>query len=116
MVCGGAKAEYIVDVWSGNHPFYQGNKNTIVLDDGRVSRFNKQYADLASTFGNVETANGPDAAVMTKTGTLWRAFARRKHTLSLAPSRCRAQAGTSTQEEVSGSAAFCSRVWRDQSL
>ena len=83
MVCGGAKAEYIVDVWSGNHPFYQGNKNTIVLDDGRVSRFNKQYADLASTFGNVETANGPDAAVMTKTGTLWRAFAR-KHTLSSA--------------------------------
>ena len=23
LVCGGAKPEYIVDVWSGNHPFYQ---------------------------------------------------------------------------------------------
>jgi large subunit ribosomal protein L31 len=55
MSCGGTKAEYVVDVWSGNHPFYQGNKNTMVLDDGRVSRFNKMYADLSDTLGNVAT-------------------------------------------------------------
>ena len=64
MACGGTKAEYIVDVWSGNHPFYQGAKNTIVLDDGRVSRFNRMYGDLASTFGDVQTANGPAEGVV----------------------------------------------------
>ena len=65
MSCGGTKESYVVDVWSGNHPYYQGAKSTIVLDDGRVSRFNKQFADLADTFGNVETANSvnPDAVV-----------------------------------------------------
>jgi large subunit ribosomal protein L31 len=55
MACGGTKPEYIVDVWSGNHPFYQGNKNTMVLEDGRVNRFNKMYADLSDTLGNVAT-------------------------------------------------------------
>ena len=61
MACGGTKPEYIVDVWSGNHPFYQGNKSTMVIEDGRVNRFNKMYADLADTLGNVATINSPGA-------------------------------------------------------
>jgi ribosomal protein L31 len=61
MSCGGTKPEYIVDVWSGNHPFYQGNKSTMVIEDGRVNRFNKMYADLADTLGNVATINSPGA-------------------------------------------------------
>ena len=39
MTCGGVKAEYVVDIWSGNHPFFQGNTNTVVVDEGRVNRF-----------------------------------------------------------------------------
>ena len=63
MSCGGTKAEYIVDVWSGNHPFYQGNKTTMVVEDGRVNRFNKMYAELSDTLGNVATINsGGDGA------------------------------------------------------
>ena len=63
MSCGGTKPEYIVDVWSGNHPFYQGNKTSVVIEDGRVNRFNKMYGDLADTLGNVATINnqGPGA-------------------------------------------------------
>jgi large subunit ribosomal protein L31 len=53
MVCGGTKEKYIVDVWSGNHPFYQGAKSTIVMDDGRVSKFNKMYPDAVGTMGCV---------------------------------------------------------------
>jgi hypothetical protein len=67
MSCGGTKESYVVDVWSGNHPFYQGAKSTIVVDDGRVSRFNKQFADLADTFGSVTTLNG-DTEMVVKTG------------------------------------------------
>lgn len=53
MCTSGTKSEYIVDVWSGNHPFYQGQKSTIIVDDGRVSRFNKMFPDLLSTMGCV---------------------------------------------------------------
>ena len=62
MSCGGTKPEYIVDVWSGNHPFYQGNKTSVVIEDGRVNRFNKMYGDLAETLGNVATINSPGAS------------------------------------------------------
>lgn len=27
-----------VDIWSGNHPFFQGNTSTVVTDEGRVNR------------------------------------------------------------------------------
>ena len=57
MVCGGTKEKYIVDVWSGNHPFYQGAKTTIVMDDGRVSKFNKMYPDAVGTMGCVHSGD-----------------------------------------------------------
>ena len=52
MSCGGTKPEYIVDVWSGNHPFYQGNKTSVVIEDGRVNRFNKARAPRAACFSS----------------------------------------------------------------
>eukprot|EP00951_Prasinocladus_malaysianus_P041659 scaffold494384_cov19-Prasinocladus_malaysianus.AAC.1 len=39
MSLGGTKPEYVVDIWSGNHPFFQGNTSTMVVDEGRVNRF-----------------------------------------------------------------------------
>ena len=33
-----------MDVWSGNHPFFQGNQSTVLVDEGRVNRFNRRYA------------------------------------------------------------------------
>lgn len=27
-----------VDIWSGNHPYFQGNTSTVVTDEGRVNR------------------------------------------------------------------------------
>lgn len=46
MVLCGTKAKYNVDVYSGNHPFYQGSKSTLVLDDGQLSKFKKRFAEL----------------------------------------------------------------------
>jgi large subunit ribosomal protein L31 len=48
MTTGGTQGEYVVDVWSGNHPFYQGNKTALVLDADRVDKFKQRYAGLAS--------------------------------------------------------------------
>lgn len=35
-----------MDIWSGNHPFFQGSNNSVVLDEGRVNKFNKRFAGL----------------------------------------------------------------------
>lgn len=37
-----------VDIWSGNHPFYQGTGDTFIEDDGRVDRFKKKFGDIDS--------------------------------------------------------------------
>merc|ERR1711937_583732 len=43
----GTKKEYVVDVWSGNHPFHlNGPGGAMILDDERISKFNKKYAGL----------------------------------------------------------------------
>ena len=42
MTVGGTQAEYVVDIWSGNHPFYTGSQK--ILDtEGRVERFMRKY-------------------------------------------------------------------------
>jgi large subunit ribosomal protein L31 len=45
---GGTQEKYVVDVWSGNHPFYQGNKTTLLLDADRVDKFTKRYGALGN--------------------------------------------------------------------
>uniref|UniRef100_A0A7S2Z1N6 50S ribosomal protein L31 n=1 Tax=Chloropicon laureae TaxID=464258 RepID=A0A7S2Z1N6_9CHLO len=49
----GTKKEYVVDVWSGNHPFYMnGQGGTMILDDERIEKFNKKYEGLDDLFGD----------------------------------------------------------------
>merc|ERR1711963_553880 len=48
MFCGGTREQYVVDIWSGNHPFFTGNSNVMVVDEGQVNRFSKRYAGLGS--------------------------------------------------------------------
>eukprot|EP01024_Parvocaulis_polyphysoides_P062431 TRINITY_DN7138_c0_g2_i4.p6 TRINITY_DN7138_c0_g2~~TRINITY_DN7138_c0_g2_i4.p6 ORF type:complete len:134 (-),score=14.19 TRINITY_DN7138_c0_g2_i4:131-532(-) len=56
MRVGGTKKEYTVDIWSGNHPFYQGIRTAVVVDEGRVNRFKRRFAGLES-MSNIETAS-----------------------------------------------------------
>mmetsp|Transcript_28497 Transcript_28497/g.62403 ORF Transcript_28497/g.62403 Transcript_28497/m.62403 type:complete len:123 (-) Transcript_28497:212-580(-) len=45
---GGTKETYNVDVWSGNHPFYQGDgSGTLITSEERVNRFNRRYGGLS---------------------------------------------------------------------
>lgn len=46
MVVAGTKPMYNVDVYSGNHPFYQGHKTFMVMDEGQLNKFKKRFADL----------------------------------------------------------------------
>uniref|UniRef100_A0A7N0V3K7 50S ribosomal protein L31 n=1 Tax=Kalanchoe fedtschenkoi TaxID=63787 RepID=A0A7N0V3K7_KALFE len=48
MTTGGTKKEYVVDVWSGNHPFYLGSRSATMLDADQVEKFRKKYAGLDS--------------------------------------------------------------------
>ncbi|XP_055834610.1 50S ribosomal protein L31, chloroplastic [Solanum dulcamara] len=46
MTTGGTKKEYTVDVWSGNHPFYQGSRSQLLLDADQVEKFRKKFSGL----------------------------------------------------------------------
>lgn len=48
MTTGGTQNEYVVDVWSGNHPFYQGNKSALLLDADRVEKFRQRYGGFSN--------------------------------------------------------------------
>ncbi|MGV7468028.1 50S ribosomal protein L31, partial [Mycobacterium kansasii] len=36
-----------VDVWSGNHPFYLGNRSAVLFDADQVEKFRKKYEGLS---------------------------------------------------------------------
>ncbi|XP_068642583.1 large ribosomal subunit protein bL31c [Aristolochia californica] len=48
MTTGGTQPEYVVDVWSGNHPFYLGNRSGLLVDADQVEKFRKKYGELTS--------------------------------------------------------------------
>ena len=66
MTVGGTQAEYVVDIWSGNHPFFQGKKGAIMTDVGQVTRFGDKYGDLGD-LSFVETMDGKSEAGEAKT-------------------------------------------------
>lgn len=47
MTTGGTKKEYVVDVWSGNHPFYLGSRSQLLIDADQVEKFRKKYSGLS---------------------------------------------------------------------
>jgi ribosomal protein L31 len=46
MTVGGTKETYNVDVYSGNHPFYQGKNTILVADAGQLDKFKKRFGGL----------------------------------------------------------------------
>ncbi|KAK7383014.1 hypothetical protein VNO78_28679 [Psophocarpus tetragonolobus] len=46
MTTGGTQKEYTVDVWSGNHPFYLGNRSAVMVSDDQVEKFRKKFGEL----------------------------------------------------------------------
>ncbi|KAL5558002.1 hypothetical protein UlMin_034213 [Ulmus minor] len=47
MTTGGTQKEYVVDVWSGNHPFYLGNRSGVLVDADQVEKFRKKFGELS---------------------------------------------------------------------
>ncbi|KAG8377823.1 hypothetical protein BUALT_Bualt08G0073700 [Buddleja alternifolia] len=47
MTTGGTKKEYVVDVWSGNHPFYLGSRSQNLVDADQVEKFRKKFGGLS---------------------------------------------------------------------
>ncbi|XP_015884664.3 large ribosomal subunit protein bL31c [Ziziphus jujuba] len=47
MTTGGTQKEYTVDVWSGNHPFYLGNRSALLVDADQVEKFRKKFGELS---------------------------------------------------------------------
>jgi len=60
MTVGGTQAEYVVDIWSGNHPFFQGRSSAIMTDAGQVSRFANRFGGRNHGFAGEEGVNGAE--------------------------------------------------------
>ncbi|KAK9902239.1 hypothetical protein WJX75_008959 [Coccomyxa subellipsoidea] len=68
MTVSGTKEKYVVDVWSGNHPFFQGTQEALILDEGRVNKFNKRFATLGAYGKVAPSAVGGDKKLEYKGG------------------------------------------------
>jgi|UniRef100_A0A7S4G8G4 ribosomal protein L31 len=53
----GSQEKYVVDIWSGNHPFYKKDGGPLIADAGRVDRFKNKYGSLGG-LGEVPGAGG----------------------------------------------------------
>ncbi|GBF96482.1 50S ribosomal protein chloroplastic [Raphidocelis subcapitata] len=62
MTVGGTKESYNVDIYSGNHPFYSGNGNIIVVDEGQLNKFKKRFAGLEELSQVSASASGGPAS------------------------------------------------------
>jgi ribosomal protein L31 len=58
MRIGGTKKQYNVDIYSGNHPFYQGVQTVMVVDEGQLNKFKKRFMDL-SDLTDMPTVTAP---------------------------------------------------------
>ncbi|KAI4366357.1 hypothetical protein MLD38_022244 [Melastoma candidum] len=58
MTTGGTRKEYVVDVWSGNHPFYLGNRSGVLVDADQVEKFRKKFAGLPPEMMEIPTLKG----------------------------------------------------------
>ena len=65
MVTSGTMPEYKVDIWSGNHPFFQGSGNSVITDEGRVNRFQRRFAG-AGVLGEFSPASSSGPAKFEK--------------------------------------------------
>ncbi|KAI3688458.1 hypothetical protein L2E82_46052 [Cichorium intybus] len=46
LTTGGTKKEYVVDVWSGNHPFYLDSRSVNLIDADQVEKFRKKFGRI----------------------------------------------------------------------
>lgn len=56
LTTSGTQPGYNVDIWSGNHPYFQGVTTSVVTDEGRVNKFKRRFAGLDS-LSAVETTS-----------------------------------------------------------
>lgn len=66
MTTSGTMSSYTVDIWSGNHPFFQGSNAAVLMDEGRVNRFNRRFTGLEAGMGKVGTGTGGKLAYVGK--------------------------------------------------
>ncbi|XP_076892072.1 large ribosomal subunit protein bL31c-like [Bidens hawaiensis] len=60
LTTGGTKKDYVVDVWSGNHPFYLGRRSANLIDADQVDKFRKKFGGVGGLdqFMQIPTLKG----------------------------------------------------------
>uniref|UniRef100_A0A1D1ZJT7 50S ribosomal protein L31 n=1 Tax=Anthurium amnicola TaxID=1678845 RepID=A0A1D1ZJT7_9ARAE len=50
MTTGGTQREYNVDVWSGIHPTFLGDRSALLVEDDQVEKFRKKFGHLGTKY------------------------------------------------------------------
>ncbi|KAJ0971648.1 hypothetical protein J5N97_019607 [Dioscorea zingiberensis] len=66
MTTGGTQKEYTVDVWSGNHPFYLGNRSALLFEADQVEKFRKRYGAMPPSFMDIPVLKHGEIVLPTK--------------------------------------------------
>ncbi|GAB5353096.1 hypothetical protein AAMO2058_000008900 [Amorphochlora amoebiformis] len=61
----GTADKYVVDIWSGNHPFYQDGGGMIVKAD-RIDKFKNRFEGMDEMFGGELSAEDGQAGLLLK--------------------------------------------------
>lgn len=55
MTTGGTQREYNVDVWSGSHPFYLGDRSALATEEDYLEKFRRKYPDMEDELMEIPT-------------------------------------------------------------
>ena len=50
MTTGGTQKEYNVDIWSGIHPTFLGDRSALLVEDDQVEKFRKKFGQLGGKY------------------------------------------------------------------
>ncbi|XP_078431394.1 ribosomal protein L31 [Wolffia australiana] len=50
MTTGGTQTEYNVDIWSGIHPTFLGDRSGLLVEDDQVEKFRKKFGQLGDMY------------------------------------------------------------------
>lgn len=66
MTTGGTQRECNVDVWSGIHPTFLGDRSALLVEDDQVEKFRKKFGQLGSKYMEIPNLKYGEVVLPTK--------------------------------------------------
>nr|AEJ88265.1 putative 50S ribosomal protein L31 [Wolffia arrhiza] len=66
MTTGGTQPEYNVDIWSGIHPTFLGDRSALLVEDDQVEKFRKKFGQLGDKYMEIPNLKYGEIVLPTK--------------------------------------------------